>query len=330
MNCILSLNCSWCLAGFGVTISSYPHLTPCWTTCSSLGATRSALASYLHKLRQILAVLRKITWICNPLSGFEEFDFNVGGVLLFINTFGTEIVAAFALPLAAAAVAMKAPEARLGPGRDHGGEEGREEGQSTGAKPPGALSDRRRLEVDSHAGENGLGVLYMGAPGGKDVYIEGVSGSEIHDREHSSISEFVSVMDRMSGVILLLSGARTFLSAANVSVQRGHLMLWAIFAPKFIFDATMQVVSGGAAIVVWAVLAASLGAISSGNLGGRHRNRRASRGGGDTHAVSDDARRKLDNESDDAAVLDSPWHPSTSASGASTVESAPSMRLRRV
>lgn len=293
------------------------------------GGDTVLVSPYPHKPRPILAVLRKIVWICDPLPGFEEFDFNVGGVLLFINTFGTEIVAAFALPLAAAAVAMKAPAARLGPGLDHGEEEGREEGQSTDDKPPGGSSDRQPLEVDAHAGEDGLEVLLStGARGGKDPYGEGVSSPEIHDREHSSVSEFVSVMDRMSGVILLLSGARTFLSAANVSVQRGHLMLWAIFAPKFIFDATMQVVSGGAAIVVWAVVVASLGAISSGNLGGRHRILRASRR--DTHAVSDDVTRKLDNESDNAAVLDSPWHPSTSAPGASTVESAPSIRLRRM
>ncbi|CAN0213833.1 unnamed protein product [Discosporangium mesarthrocarpum] len=48
------------------------------------------------------------------------------------------------------------------------------------------------------------------------------------------------------------------LSAVNVTVQRGHLMLWAIFAPKFIFDATMQVVCGGAMVAMWGLVAASM------------------------------------------------------------------------
>ncbi|CAN0411930.1 unnamed protein product, partial [Ectocarpus sp. 8 AP-2014] len=61
-------------------------------------------------------------------------------------------------------------------------------------------------------------------------------------------------MERLSGLTLLLSAFRTFLSAANVSVQRGHLMLWAVFAPKFVFDATMQAVCGAAAVLAWAVV----------------------------------------------------------------------------
>ena len=68
---------------------------------------------------------------------------------------------------------------------------------------------------------------------------------------------FLLAMERLSGLTLLLSSARTFLSAANVSVQRGHLMLWAVFAPKFVFDATMQAVTGAAAVAAWAVVLAA-------------------------------------------------------------------------
>ncbi|CAN0042053.1 unnamed protein product, partial [Scytosiphon promiscuus] len=69
--------------------------------------------------------------------------------------------------------------------------------------------------------------------------------------------QVLSAMERLSSLTLLLSSLRTLLSAANVSVQRGHLMLWAVFAPKFVFDATMQAVCGAAAVLAWAVVLVS-------------------------------------------------------------------------
>ncbi|CAN0091455.1 unnamed protein product, partial [Hapterophycus canaliculatus] len=134
--------------------------------------------------------------------GFDDFDFKIGGLLLFLNTFGTEILAALALPLAAASAAAGS--------RHRGGAEN-------------GLYEHDRRPADGAA-------AWAGAP------------------------QVLSAMERLSCLTLLLSSLRTFLSAANVSLQRGHLMLWAVFAPKFVFDATMQAVCGAAAVLAWAVV----------------------------------------------------------------------------
>ncbi|CAN0213897.1 unnamed protein product, partial [Discosporangium mesarthrocarpum] len=50
--------------------------------------------------------------------GFDEFNFQVGGILLFLNTFGTEILATLTLPLLASAATANV--GRLDPGRGQG------------------------------------------------------------------------------------------------------------------------------------------------------------------------------------------------------------------
>lgn len=163
----------------------------------------------------------------NANPGFDEFDFKVGGLLLFLNTFGTEILAALALPLAAAAAAPGGsrdfrcdPPSRLG-------------GPSTGTAMSSPTPVRGQEEYRHPPVRTSSPPPWNAAAAGGGV---------------------LSAMERLSALTLLLSSFRTFLSAANVSVQRGHLMLWAVFAPKFVFDATMQAVCGAAAVLAWAVV----------------------------------------------------------------------------
>jgi GPI ethanolamine phosphate transferase membrane region len=111
--------------------------------------------------------------------GFDDFDAAVGGSLLFVNTFGLEILGILALPLAAASIS---------------------------------------------------------------------SSSRVSSSSSSSIEETVLAF---AG----LSAARTLLSTVNAVVQRRHLMLWAVFAPKFVFDAVMQAVVGASLVLMWAVVA---------------------------------------------------------------------------
>ena len=164
-------------------------------------------------------------------SGFDEFDFKVGGLLLFLNTFGTEIIAALALPLAAAAVtpisgagqdsrdSISPPSAPLG-------------GTASSSPTPfGSMREEYRHPARSSP-----------------------SPWDAADAAGAGAGGVLSAMERLSALTLLLSSFRTFLSAANVSVQRGHLMLWAVFAPKFVFDATMQAVCGAAAVLAWGVV----------------------------------------------------------------------------
>jgi GPI ethanolamine phosphate transferase membrane region len=108
--------------------------------------------------------------------GFDDFNAGIGGSLLFVNTFGLEILGILALPLAAVCISSS----------------------STASS--------------------------------------------------SSVEETVLAF---AG----LSAARTLLSTVNAVVQRRHLMLWAVFAPKFVFDAVMQAVVGAALVLMWAVVA---------------------------------------------------------------------------
>eukprot|EP00903_Cladosiphon_okamuranus_P014882 g13781.t1 len=181
--------------------------------------------------------------------GFDEFGFKIGGLLLFLNTFGTEILAALALPLAAAAAASASA--------------------SASPSASGASQGSRRDPLSPLAGASGGGRC-VGGDGGDGGDDDGgatsfsptpLRGEEEYRHPTRSPSppwtaagRVLSAMDRLSALTLLLSSFRTFLSAANVSVQRGHLMLWAVFAPKFVFDATMQAVCGAAAVLAWAVV----------------------------------------------------------------------------
>lgn len=217
----------------------------------------------------------------------------MAGLLLFLNTFGTEILAAFTLPLAAAAAATRAttatnlcasdeprPEASTEPSpytdpnaapskaASHG-EGGARARATSGGEKVGFWSGGEQFDSASPAGEP---LMRLGIARG--YHAGEVECSNRERRERVLSATFLDVMERLSGLTLLLSAARTFLSAANVSVQRGHLMLWAVFAPKFVFDATMQAVSGTAAVAAWAVVVASIRAHNnsdSDGYGGRRR-----------------------------------------------------------
>lgn len=177
--------------------------------------------------------------------GFDEFDFKVGGVLLFLNTFGTEILAALALPLAAAAAAAASGVSQDAPPVLPEGVIGADGSETVRSRP----DDRQALYAPPSPRRHSVTGGWDGNhhPDASDAAAEAEAEAEVATR-------VLSTMERLSGLTLLLSAFRTFLSAANVSVQRGHLMLWAVFAPKFVFDATMQAVCGAAAVLAWAVV----------------------------------------------------------------------------
>jgi phosphatidylinositol glycan class O len=51
-------------------------------------------------------------------------------------------------------------------------------------------------------------------------------------------------------VVMAMSAFRTLLTTVCVAIQRRHLMVWAIFAPKFVFDGVMHVVQGALCVLV--------------------------------------------------------------------------------
>ncbi|CAM9828783.1 unnamed protein product, partial [Ectocarpus fasciculatus] len=134
--------------------------------------------------------------------GFDEFDFKVGGVLLFLNTFGTEILAALALPLAAAAasgaaastVSQDAPPV-LPEGDGSENIFGRPHERHTLSSPP---SPRPHPVAGRWDGNH---------PDASDAAAE--AGAEV---EAAAATRVLSAMERLSGLTLLLSAFRTFLS----------------------------------------------------------------------------------------------------------------------
>lgn len=65
-----------------------------------------------------------------------------------------------------------------------------------------------------------------------------------------NITEFHQGLSKAVTFFLLLFAGRTLLSAVNVTIQRRHLMVWAIFAPKYIFDAVAHLVVNALLLVV--------------------------------------------------------------------------------
>lgn len=194
-------------------------------------------------------------------AGFDEFNFEIGGVLLFLNTFGTEILAALALPMLAAAAIFE--ERRYDHGLSntgtglaalHGTKAGRQQAQLPRSE---AQLEEDTQNFDKHVAWEAE-TEAAPIPKASAAAVQAPSATATPRPPYNSVSftysteeAFLSAMERISGLILALSSVRTLLSAANISVQRGHLMLWAIFAPKFIFDATMQAVCGAAAVAAW-------------------------------------------------------------------------------
>lgn len=182
-------------------------------------------------------------------AGFDEFNFEVGGVLLFLNTFGTEIIAALALPMLAAAAATF-EDRRYDQGVDVAPQQSH---RTTVDKqqPNEPQLERGTWNFNEHGVETNL----ISKSAAAAVQASSMTATTRPPYNTASTEEaFLILMERISGLILALSSVRTLLSAANISVQRGHLMLWAIFAPKFIFDATMQAVCGAAAVATWAIV----------------------------------------------------------------------------
>ncbi|CAM9410497.1 unnamed protein product [Choristocarpus tenellus] len=234
--------------------------------------------------------------------GFDEFNFQIGGLLLFINTFGTEILAVLGLPLLAAAAVEAESGARFTPPTCRANKTRLgdvcllKEDESTPDDVVSALSERHLMpcsqgEVNVPSTVSGTGTKVGGVEGpvrlragvltGADEVSTTLAGvvktaTGLVDEEASI---FLGVLDRLTGMLTLLSTLRTLLSSINVSVQRGHLMLWAVFAPKFVFDATMQVVCGIAIVAMWTLVTVAyrgwcssrVSAVATVNLSGKGR-----------------------------------------------------------
>lgn len=143
----------------------------------------------------------------------DEFHFISGGALLMLNTFGTEVLL---LTWAAGLFA----NTDYGRGGDLGKEEGpRAAGVEGTEKDTGMEMDKGKeggVRTEGGGDSRGLKGLWLGG----DVAL----------------------------VLVWVSSLRALLTAICVTVQRRHLMVWAIFAPKLIFESALHLVHVAAVV----------------------------------------------------------------------------------
>ena len=162
-------------------------------------------------------------YACAGFAGVEDFDFYQSGALLALNTFGPHLLACLALPLVClSAWDLDAPAAsgawwgRVPIGLGTNFSSSRNKPAARRPSPP-EVTVAAATPVARRSGDS----------------------SAAHDtpRQPSSQSSF---RKRFLAASLAAMSCRTLTVAAataSAAIQRRHLMVWALFAPKYLFEA---------------------------------------------------------------------------------------------
>lgn len=148
----------------------------------------------------------------------EDFDFWQSGALLALNTFGSFLAAGLALPL----VCLPPPEQQQHHGSAASGVAATAVAQGT-ARRPGLAADSGSRQQQAQWGDQ--------------------QPADWRQREQQSEKRGFRRDLRVAAVMFIT--ARTLNAAvatASAAIQRRHLMVWALFAPKFLFDACILLV----------------------------------------------------------------------------------------
>ena len=144
------------------------------------------------------------------------------GSLLFLNTFGSEIIANITIPLVVVAVggALSRPQLL-------------ESSSSTQTATTPTTTEPPKPSRRPRRGEGELGGSGGGSGGGSVGPLQ-----------------LQWDLDVCMLAVFLLQGLDVLCSAICVAVQRRHLMVWAIFAPKFVMDGAVHLVAATALVAV--------------------------------------------------------------------------------
>lgn len=160
----------------------------------------------------------------------EDFNFYQSGALLALNTFGSFLMAGLALPL----VCLPVPP-RQGPG--------------AGTQPaPATAGDQMTFQLQAHPSD----ARHQQPPS------QPQSGEESAGRPHRPViddseSQFQCDLRVASVMFVTVMTLNAAVATASAAIQRRHLMVWALFAPKFLFDACILLVCDAAVFVGVAV-----------------------------------------------------------------------------
>jgi GPI ethanolamine phosphate transferase 3 subunit O len=159
-------------------------------------------------------------------AGVEDFDFYQSGALLALNTFGSFLVAGLALPL----VCLPAPF---------------QQGVGAGAQSALATTSSDKTHQSQAHPSAARHQQPPGEPGSG-----GPSAAWPHrapaDEPEAQFWCDLRVASVMFVTVMTLNAA---VATASAAIQRRHLMVWALFAPKFLFDACILLVCDAAVLV---------------------------------------------------------------------------------
>lgn len=157
----------------------------------------------------------------------EDFDFWQSGALLALNTFGSFLTYGLALPL----VCLPSPPQHQG---------------AASASP--AAADGAALPADDDAGASQRQAQQQ--PQSDQVPTERTHWQTAEESEPSRFQ-----WDLRAAALMFMTAAtlNAVVAMASAAVQRRHLMVWALFAPKFLFDACILLVCDAAVLAGVAV-----------------------------------------------------------------------------
>ena len=162
----------------------------------------------------------------------EDFDFYQSGTLLALNTFGSFLVAGLTLPLVCLPAPLPLQQGQDAAAASQLSTAGNDMAHQLQSHP----SDARHQQPPGHPGSTVLSAAWP--------YRAPADGPE---------SQFQSDLRSASVMFMSVMTLHAAVATASAAIQRRHLMVWALFAPKFLFDACILLVCDAAVLVGVAV-----------------------------------------------------------------------------
>lgn len=166
--------------------------------------------------------------ICAGFAGVEEFDFWQSGVLLALNTFGSFLIHGLALPLVCLPAALQHQSSVYEAAPSASGGEAAPSDSDAGAR-------QGHAQVQQPSGQPSAPVFERQAPA------------------HDAGPCFWRDLRTAAIVFMTVGTLNAAVATASAAIQRRHLMVWALFAPKFLFDACILLVCDAAVLAGVAV-----------------------------------------------------------------------------
>ena len=160
--------------------------------------------------------------ICTGFAGVEDFDFWQSGALLALNTFGSFLACGLSLPL----VCLLPSHAAAADGRS-------------------ACGDTAAVE----AGPVGGSGAAAGSEFGAVAALQRQQQCAADQADQSDRRHLRQGLQTASVAFLTARTLNAAVATASAAIQRRHLMVWALFAPKFLFDACILLVCNAAVIL---------------------------------------------------------------------------------